>query len=56
MRRFFSFFLLILRIEVEKVTFPTENFANKNPTESTLIPIRRKYRKALVSRKKKKHI
>lgn len=39
MSRFFSFFLLILRIEVEKAYFPTEVFADKNPTESRLIPI-----------------
>ncbi len=39
MSRFFSFFLLILRIEVGKVDFPTEAFADKNPTESRPIPI-----------------
>ena len=39
MSRFFSFFLLILRIEVGKAHFPTESFADRNPTENELIPI-----------------
>lgn len=55
MSRFFSFFLLILRIEVGTTDFPTEGIANKNPIEkSKLILILSGMRKALVSRKKKK--